>query len=120
MHVLPEKQKEVVQTLLSLMSPMKREVGCLSYALLCDMEDKNMLYVLQEWESREELNHHLKSDMFGILLGTKSLLYHSHKIHIYTIQQAEGMSAVLAVRAKKNDGAQMNIGSAGDILKLRR
>jgi quinol monooxygenase YgiN len=101
MHVLPEKQQEVVQTLLSLMAPMETEAGCLGYTLLCDMKDKNRLCVLEEWENREKLDHHLKSDMFGVLLGTKSLLRQSHGIHIYTVQQSEGMNAVLAARGKR-------------------
>lgn len=104
MRVLPEKQKEVIQTLLSLTSSMEREKGCLSYTLLGDMKDKNELCVFEEWENRERLDHHLKSDIFGVLLGTKSLLHQSHTIHIYTIQQAEGMTAVLAARPKTGFG----------------
>jgi quinol monooxygenase YgiN len=34
MNVLPEKQKELVQTLLSMVESMETEAGCLSYALL--------------------------------------------------------------------------------------
>jgi len=105
MHVLPEKQKEVVQTLLSLMAPMETETGCLSYALLCDMKNQNLLYVLEEWENRKKLDHYLKSDIFGVLLGTKSLLHQPHGIHIYTVQQSEGMNAILAARGKNEDGA---------------
>jgi quinol monooxygenase YgiN len=101
MNVLPEKQKEVVQTLLSMMGPMEKELGCLSYSLLCDMTDHNLLSVLEEWENRENLDHHLKSDIFGVLLGTKSLLCHPHGINIYTVQQAEGMNAVRAARSKR-------------------
>jgi quinol monooxygenase YgiN len=104
MHVLPEKQKEVVQTLLSLLHPMGREVGCLSYSLLCDIKDKSLLYVLEEWENREKLDIHLKSDMFGVFLGTKSLLRRSHGIHIYTVQKTEGMKAVVAARDKRSNG----------------
>ena len=104
MHVLPEKQKEVVQTLQSLMAPMKNEEGCLSYALLCDIKDKNMLCVLEEWENRELLDLHFKSDIFGILLGIKSLLKQLHGIHIYTVSKSEGMKAVLTVRNKTDHG----------------
>ena len=103
MHVLPEKQKELVQTLLSLMPPMKKKAGCLSYAILCDVNDKNLICVLEEWESRKMLDQHLKSDLFGVLLGSKSLLCHSHGIQIYTVQQEEGMKAVLAVRSKRQE-----------------
>ena len=103
LHVLPEKQKEMAQTLLSLMHSMEKEAGCLCYEILCDVNDKNMLCILEEWESRKMLDQHLKSDLFGVLLGSKSLLCHSHEIHIYTVQQEEGMKAVLAVRSKRKE-----------------
>jgi quinol monooxygenase YgiN len=101
MNVMPEKQKEVVQTLLSMTGPMEKTLGCLSYSLLCDIKNHNMLSVFEEWENREKLDHHLKSDIFGVLLGTKSLLCHPHGIQIYTVQQAEGASAVRAARNKR-------------------
>ncbi|RJQ77482.1 MAG: antibiotic biosynthesis monooxygenase [Desulfobacteraceae bacterium] len=105
MHVLPEKQKEVVQTLVSMVDPMKKETGCRSYSLFYDMTDKNLLCVLEEWENREKLDHHLESDVFGVLLGTRSLLSQPHDIHIDSVQRAEGMQAVLAARGRRNDGA---------------
>ena len=109
MNVLPEKQKELVQTLLSMMGPMEKEPGCLSYALLCDLSDKNLLCVLEEWENRDKLEHHLKSDIFGVLLGTKGLLRQPHGIYIYTIQRSEGMNAVRTARNKRDDGARKEI-----------
>jgi quinol monooxygenase YgiN len=111
MNVLPEKQKEVVQTLLSMMGPMERETGCLSYSLLCDMKDRNLLSVLEEWENREKLDHHLNSDLFGVLLGTKSLLCQPHGIHIYTVQKTEGMKAVRGARGTSHDVAGKEVKS---------
>ena len=103
MNVLPEKQKELVQTLLSMIGSMEAEADCLSYALFCNMEDKNLLNLLEEWQTRKALNQHLRSDMFGVLLGTKSLLIEPHGIHIYTIGQSEGMEAVHSARGKEFD-----------------
>ena len=98
MNVLPEKQKELVQTLLSMVESMETAAGCLSYALYCNMEDKNLLNLLEEWQSRKYLDQHLQSDMFGVLLGTKSLLIEPHGINIYTINRSEGMAAVHTAR----------------------
>ena len=105
MDVLQEKQKELVQTLLSMVGAMEKEVGCLSYALFCYIDDRNLLILLEEWRTRKDLDRHLKSEMFGVLLGTRSLLKKPHGIHIYTIQQSEGMEAVLGARGKDQDRA---------------
>ena len=105
MNVLPEKQKELVQTLLSMVGSMEKETGCLSYALFCDIEDKNLLNLLEEWQTRKDLDHHLRSEMFGVLLGTKSLLIEPHGIQIDTIHQSEGIEAVHTVRGNARDRA---------------
>ncbi len=105
MNVLPDKQKELVQTLLSMIGSMEKEAGCLSYALFCNIEDRNLLNLLEEWQTRKDLDHHLRSEIFRVLLGTKSLLKEPHEIHIYTIRQSEGMEAVLTARGKEHDRA---------------
>ena len=100
MNVLPEKQKELVQTLLSMIEPAGKEAGCLSYAVFCDVEDKNRFILLEEWETRQHLDHHMRADRFGVLLGTKSLLCEPLQIEIHTISHSEGMETVKAARGK--------------------
>ena len=98
MNVLQEKQKELVQTILSMIGPMENEVGCLSYALFCNIEDKNLLNLLEEWQTRKDLDRHLRSEMFSVLLGTKSLLCDPPQIQIHTVSHSEGMESVNATR----------------------
>jgi len=98
MNVLPEKQKELVQTILSMIGPMEKEAGCLSCALFCNIEDKNLLILLEEWQTRKDLNRHLRSEMFSVLLGTKSLLCDRPQIQIHTVSHSEGMESVNATR----------------------
>jgi quinol monooxygenase YgiN len=102
MNVLPEKQLEVMQTLLSMIGPTGKETGCLSYAVFCDIEDKSLFSLLEEWETREDLDHHIRSHRFGVLLGTKALLCEPPKIHIHTVSKSEGMEVIHATRDKRN------------------
>ena len=99
MNVLPEKQLEVTQTLLSMIEPTGKEAGCLSYAVFCDIEDKNRFSLLEEWETREDMDLHIRSYRFGVLLGTKALLSEPPKIQIHTVSQSEGMETIHEVRA---------------------
>ena len=100
MNVLPEKQLEVTQTLLSMIEPTIKETGCLSYAAFCDIEDQNRFSLIEEWVSREDLDHYFASHRFGILLGTKALLSEKLEIQIHTVSQTEGFGAVEAIREK--------------------
>ena len=101
MNVLPEKQLEVTQTLLSMIASTGKETGCLSYAVFCDIEDKNRFSLLEEWETREDMDQHIRSNRFGVLLGTKTLLSEPPKIQIHTVSQSEGMEAIHAARNKR-------------------
>jgi len=100
MNVLPEKRTEVMQTLLSMIGPTENEKGCRSCHVLLDIEDKNVFSLIAEWETREDLDDHIKSYRFCVLLGTKSLLCESPQIEIHTVSHSEGMDAISAVRSK--------------------
>jgi quinol monooxygenase YgiN len=101
MNALPEKQKEVMQTLLSMIEPPGKESGYLSYGIFCDIEDKNVFNLISEWETRKDLDDHIKSYRFSVLLGTKSLLCETPKIEIHTVSHSEGMEVIDAVRGKR-------------------
>lgn len=109
MDVIPDKKKEMVQTLLSMIGSMKKVEGCLSYTLFSNIEDKNFLNLFGEWETRKDLDNHLVSEIFSIFLGTKSLLTKPHEIYVYTIIKSEGMEAVNNARRKENDSALASV-----------
>ena len=101
MNVLLEKRTEVMQTLLSMIEPTENERGCLSCHVFRDIEDKNVFSLIQEWQTREDLDDHIRSDRFSVLLGTKSLLCEPQQIEIHTVSQSEGMEVVNATRNKR-------------------
>jgi quinol monooxygenase YgiN len=98
LNVYPEKRLEFTQAIISMVEPTGKETGCLSYALLCDIEDSNRFNLLGEWETREDLDNHFRSHRFSVLLGSKSLLCKPLEIKFYTISTAEGMEAINSVR----------------------
>ena len=93
-----EKQKEVMQTLLSMIKSPGKKSGNLSYDIFCDIEDKNVFNLFSEWETRQDLDRHLRSDRFSVLLGTKSLLSKPLQIQIFTVSNADGLEAVNSAR----------------------
>ena len=101
MNVLPEKQKEVMQTLLSMIELPGKESGYLSYGIFCDIEDKNVFNLISEWETRQNLDHYIRSDLFSVLLGTKSLLCEPLKFQIFTVSDSEGLETVYAARGQR-------------------
>lgn len=103
LNVYPEKQLEVLQTLLSLIKPVGEEPGCISYRAFCHIDDKNRFTLLEEWETQKDLDLHIQSHRFGVLLGTKTLLCEPPQIQIHTISDTQGMETIHAIRQKKPD-----------------
>jgi quinol monooxygenase YgiN len=101
MHALPEKQKEVMQTLLSMIASTGKERGCLSHHVFQDIEDVNVFSLIDEWETREDLDRHIRSAKFGVLLGTKSLLCEPPYIRIHTVSNPERTAVANTARDKK-------------------
>jgi quinol monooxygenase YgiN len=100
MNVFLDKRTEVMQTLLSMIEPIENVRGCLSCHVFRDIEEKNVFSLIEEWETREDLDNHIKSDSFSVLLGTKSLLCEPLQIEIHTVSHSEGMETVKAARGK--------------------
>jgi hypothetical protein len=101
MNALPEKRKEVLQTLLSMIKGIRQEKGCRSYHVFQDIEDENAFSLVQVWETRENLEYHMRSDRFSVLLGINILLNKKQDIQIHTVLHTEGRGIVNAVRGKR-------------------
>ena len=101
MNALPEKRKEVLQTLLSMIASIRQEKGCRSYQGFQDIEDESVFSLIGEWETLEDLENHIRSERFGVLLGSNILLNENQNIQIYTISRTDGSGIVNAVRGKR-------------------
>jgi quinol monooxygenase YgiN len=100
MNALTEKRKELLQTLLSMIAAIRWENGCLSCQGFQDIEDERVFSLIGEWETHEDLEHHIRSDRFGVLLGSNILLNENHEIQIHTVSHTEGSEIVNAVKGK--------------------
>lgn len=100
MKALPEKQKELRQTLLSLMNTQEKKGWCLNFGVFCDIEDVSVFNLISEFDTRKHLYQYLRSHKFTVLLGTRSLLSRPCTIKIHTISASQGIETVNSVRKK--------------------
>src|SRR4030042_6599326 len=85
MKVLSEKRKELSQTITSLIGSLRTEKGCRSCDFCRSMEDENKLYLLEEWDTRENLMSYLKSERFRVLRGATNLLQEPYEMMFHTV-----------------------------------
>jgi quinol monooxygenase YgiN len=74
MNVLSEKRLELSQTIASLSVSTRKEKGCKRCDFCQSTEDANSFFLLEEWDTQENLMTHLKSENFKVIRGAKTLL----------------------------------------------
>jgi quinol monooxygenase YgiN len=84
MKVLSEKRLELSQTMTSLSVSIRKEKGCRRCDFCRSMEDENRLLLLEEWDTREELMAHLKSNHFRVIRGAMGLLREPYEMMFHT------------------------------------
>ncbi|RPI66586.1 MAG: antibiotic biosynthesis monooxygenase [Geobacteraceae bacterium] len=85
MKVLAEKRKELTQTILSLIGCLRTEKGCLRCDFCQSLENENELCMLEEWDSRKNLNSHMKSKRFQVFRGAMNLLQEPYEMIVHTV-----------------------------------
>ncbi|MEW6333772.1 MAG: antibiotic biosynthesis monooxygenase [Thermodesulfobacteriota bacterium] len=91
MKVLSAKRMELSQTIASLSGFIRMEKGCRRCELYQSVEDENRLYFLEEWDTRENLINHMKSDRFKVFRGAMNLLVEPYERSFHTVYQPQGM-----------------------------
>ena len=101
MEVPPEKTREFLQTILFIIKSMRREKGCLGYHFYHDMEEENKFRLVGKWAKQEDMDNHLRSDTFSVLLGSMNLLQESPDIRFYAVScMGLGVEAINMARGK--------------------
>ena len=97
--LVPEDNlREMIQTLRLLLSPIRNQKGCLGSQFYFEIGDENTLCLIEAWETQNDLENHLWSDEFDILLGAINLLKSPPEMEIKLLSPNAGIEAVAALR----------------------
>jgi quinol monooxygenase YgiN len=91
MKVLSEKRLELSQTIASLTGSIRMEKGCNRSDFCRGMEDENRLFLLEEWDTEENLKSHMESEHFRVLRGAMNLLKEPYEMMFHTVFHPAGM-----------------------------
>lgn len=78
----PGKRKEIIQTINGVLDQLKLKTGCLDVASYQDLADENIFYVVEEWQTEQDMNEYLHSKLFAVLLGIKAILVEMPEVKI--------------------------------------
>ena len=89
-NVVPENRRELFQTILPLLDPIRNEKGCLAYGCYVDLVDENSAVLIGEWEAQADWDNHLRSSDFAILLGALNALATPANVDFKVLGQIAG------------------------------
>jgi len=91
MNVLSEKRMELSQTIASLSLSTRMEKGCERCDFCQSIEDENRFFLLEEWDTQENLKNHLKSEHFKVIRGAMNLLQEPYEMMFHNVFHPAGM-----------------------------
>ena len=94
MSVSSEKRLELSQTISLLSGSIRMAKGCRRCDFYRSVEDENRLFLVEEWETRENLMTYLKSENFIVLRGATNLLKEPYEMTFHTAFHLEGMEDI--------------------------
>jgi quinol monooxygenase YgiN len=102
MQVRAGDRAELLQVVRRMLEPTRVEQGCLGFHFYQDLEDRNAFVFLEEWESRDDLESHMRTESFRELLAVMDLLIKPPRLSIHTVSHTAGIEFVEAVLEKCN------------------
>jgi quinol monooxygenase YgiN len=92
------RREEMVEVFWTLLGPIQVEPGCLSCRLFAEIcNDDGLLYV-EEWETAEQLERHMRSARYERLLAVMEASACPPVLRYHTVSDSKGMEYLQAVR----------------------
>ena len=99
----PHSRAEVVRTLAAQLGPTRVQPGCLRCDLYQDIENREAITLVEEWESRADLDPRLRSEDYRAVLAAIELSQEQPLIRFDTVTRRTG-----GVRRRRLPGRRRN------------
>ncbi|MGD9566852.1 MAG: putative quinol monooxygenase [Sedimentibacter sp.] len=80
-----DKTEEAIKLYEELVSETRKENGCIAYNLFRDKKDPSILTMIEEWQSQEALDLHMKTKHFTTIVPQVGEFRKSSELNIYEL-----------------------------------
>ena len=98
-----EKRTEILRTLGSLLGPTRAAAGCMQVRLYADLDKRKTLFLVEEWESREQFERNLDTTKLNTIVAAIELSSEAPVVHVDSVEREEGVDT-LALHRKTTGG----------------
>jgi len=89
---------ELFQTIQTLLVAVMNEKGCRSSRFYWDSADNNTAMLVEEWDTKEDWDNHLRSRDCAVFLGAVSVLCRPASVDFKLLSYLAGIEAITAAR----------------------
>ena len=91
-------RRQIITSLIPLIGWTRVQPGCRACHLLTDLEEPRAIVVMEEWDTRDDLDRHLRSKDYRRLLAAIELSQEAPEIHFDSVATRGGVEVIDAVR----------------------
>ena len=92
------RRKDFLDAARLVLGPTRVQPGCISCRFYQDVDDPDAVFLVEEWKTRKELERHISSDQYRIILSLVEISAKPPEFKLRTISKTEGMEILEAVR----------------------
>jgi quinol monooxygenase YgiN len=89
---------EILRVLRSLIEPTRVETGCISCGLYKDLHDPSVIVWVEEWETQDDLERHLRSRQYKKILAAFDMSNSQPVMRFNTVVETKGMQLIADAR----------------------
>jgi hypothetical protein len=99
-----EQRRHVLSALRAVQGPTRSLSHCLCQ--LWEEDGQEAILYMQQWDSEEELNEHIRSDLYGRILGIAELSRIPPEFNFHYVEKSRQLDLIEALRSPGGQGEQ--------------
>ena len=78
--------------------PLEAQPGCQACRILADVRSEGLLSLMVTWETDEDLERHIRSELFWKVLALMEVSSRKPEIRFHTVSRTDGLEAIERIR----------------------
>jgi quinol monooxygenase YgiN len=100
-----DKRTAIMRTLGSLLGPTRAAAGCMQAQLYTDLDRRKILFLVEEWESREQFERSLGTTKINTIVAAIELSNEAPVVRVDSVERDEGVHTLALHRQRAEDSS---------------
>jgi quinol monooxygenase YgiN len=97
-NISPDKRDGALEIIKSITGLLNLEPGVVNWRIYRDLNNKQVITLVQEWESQTDLDNYIRSKEYNKILALMEISNRQPELHFYDVNRISGLEFVESVR----------------------